>query len=297
MNEKDRLEVQALIERRSIPEPNTGCWLWDAATDQDGYGRTKWKGYTRPAHRLSFQAFHNADPGKLFVMHSCDIACCVNPAHLSAGTCGENLGKAAERGRMGRGRKSWRMAKGATTTHTYVRVSGNEVTAENLQEVLAYNPDTGEFRWLDRPDDHGWSRKNAGNVAGYTDTSNGYRRIGVFGERFFAHRLAFLYMVGRWPTRREEIDHINGDQLDNRWSNLRYASHAQNGHNTGLRRNNTSGIKGVSFDTKRGRWVAMITENGKQRSLGRYETMEEAVAVRRAAEEAYQGAYAHQGLN
>ena len=300
MNEKDRLEVMALIERRSIPEPNTGCWLWDAATDHDGYGKTKWRGISQRAHRLSFEAFYNLDPGKLFVMHSCDIACCVNPDHLAVGSPGDNAREAAGRGRIGRGHRSWRMLRGASTTHTYVRVTGQEVTAENLQRVVGYNPDTGEFRWLDRSEDHGWSRKNGGKIAGATSQHGKpgalvfYRRVRVFGRDHYAHRLAWLYMTGEFPGK-NEIDHINGDTLDNRFVNLRKATHAQNGHNTGLRRNNRSGVKGVSFDAKRGKWVAMITENGKQRSLGRYETMEEAVSVRRAAEEAYHGAFAHQG--
>lgn len=298
MNTKDKFEVQALIERRSVPEPNTGCWLWDASCDLDGYGKTKWRGCTRKAHRLSFEAFHGIDPIGKSVMHSCDIASCVNPEHLSLGTTLTNLRGAAGKGRMGRGNKTWRVAPFPRSTHTYIRVGGTAVTFEALQRVLAYNPDTGEFRWLDRPEDHGWSRKNAGKVAGWISQHGKrgahvpYIRIGVFAQDFYAHRLAWLWMTGEWPEK-NEIDHINGNTLDNRWVNLRAATHAQNGHNVGLRRNNTSGCKGVSWSEVRGRWEASITVGGKYKHLGRFAEYEDAVAARRAAEEVHHGPFAH----
>lgn len=298
MNEKDRLEVQALIERRSIPIPFSGCWAWDAASDQDGYGMTKWKGIPRRAHRLSFEAFHGVEPGNLFVMHSCDVACCVNPAHLSVGTAGENTRDSASRGRIGRGRKTWSMARGASTTHIFDRVTGKEVTAETFRPVIDYDPDSGLFTWRERRGDHGWSRKNAGKQAGAIsahgkkDNVIHYIRIRVFGQDFYAHRLAWLFVHGEWPAQ-SEIDHINGDTLDNRIANLRLASRADNGHNQGLRRNNKSGVKGVTWDAQRCRWYASITIDGKSKSLGRHEEFADAVAARRAAEEEYHGAFAH----
>lgn len=292
MNEKDRLEVQALIERRSIPIPFSGCWAWDAASDRDGYGKTKWNGVSRAAHRLSYEAFHGVEPGHLMVMHSCDVACCVNPAHLSLGTSWENTRERTLRGRSrGPGGKTWSMARGASTTHIYDRVTGKEVTSAVLRQVIGYNPDSGEFRWLERPGDHGWTRKNAGKVAGYLDTSVNYLRIGMYGERFFAHRLAWLFMMGEWPI--HHVDHINGDRTDNRWNNLRSATQTENNHNVGLRRNNTSGVKGVSWDAERSRWFASITVNGKSKGLGRYEEFDDAVAARKKAEAEYHGAFAH----
>jgi hypothetical protein len=298
VNEKDRLEVQALIERRSIPEPNTGCWFWEATCDQDGYGRTKWKGYSRPAHRLSFEAFYGIDPIGASVLHSCDIASCVNPAHLSLGTTGKNAREAAAKGRMGRWNRTWRVAANPRSTHTRVAVGGAKVTYDLLSRFIAYNPETGEFRWLERPDDIGWTRKNAGNIAGWIsphgkrDRAVNYIRIGVAGAQFYAHRLAWLWMTGGWPGK-NEIDHINGNTLDNRWDNLRAATHQQNGHNVGLRRNNRSGVKGVSWDAARGKWYASITMNGRIKSLGRHDNFDDAAAARRKAEEEYHGAFAH----
>lgn len=299
MNQKDRLEVQALMERRSIPLPWTGCWLWDASTDPKGYGKTKWKGMTRRAHRLSYEAFHGVEPGALMVMHSCDISSCVNPAHLSLGTGGENTRDSVSRGRIGRGRKTWSVAKGSASTHVFDRVTGKEVTADVIKLLVAYDPETGVFTWRERPGDHGWSRKNAGKSAGAISEHcrkgsrpKQYVRIRVYGQDFYAHRLAWLFVHGEWPGK-NEIDHRDDNGLNNRIDNLRRATHAQNGHNVGLRRNNKSGVKGVHWDAQRGRWFASITIEGKSKALGRFDDLDDAVAARRAAEADYHGAFAH----
>ncbi len=294
MNQADRTEAQALIELRTIPEPNSGCWLWMAACDREGYGRTKWRGASHKAHRLSFEAFHGDDPTGLSVMHACDVPSCVNPAHLSLGTAKQNLGDASRRGRM-RGPGVHQPGRWGKSMHSRIPVgTGFVLTQDALRDLVSYDPETGVFLWRDRPDDIGWSRKNAGKEAGWIDTSVGYRRIGLFNVYHWAHRLAWLYMVG--PIQPGgEIDHINGDRTDNRWDNLRVATHAQNGHNVGLRRNNTSGVKGVSWTASRGKWAATITMNGRLKHLGRFDNFEDAVAARRAAEAEYQGAFARAG--
>lgn len=79
------------------------------------------------------------------------------------------------------------------------------------------------------------------------------------------------------------VDHINGNGLDNRRSNLRVASQAQNCRNTRLRARNTSGYKGVFWDKFTSRWMAAIGCNGKFHNLGRFKTREEAAAAYAAA--------------
>jgi len=89
-------------------------------------------------------------------------------------------------------------------------------------------------------------------------------------KREMLHRLIVGAPVG------EVVDHINGDTLDNRRSNLRVCSRAENLWNAGKRRHNTSGFKGVCFDKRDGRWYARIRAVGRVHDLGRYKTAEEA---------------------
>lgn len=87
------------------------------------------------------------------------------------------------------------------------------MTQERLRELLQYDERTGEFLWL--------TGQRAGEVAGTINTDKTgkqYRRIRIGGRAYYAHRLAFLYVEGEMP---DEVDHKNGDGLDNRWQNLR----------------------------------------------------------------------------
>lgn len=87
------------------------------------------------------------------------------------------------------------------------------------------------------------------------------------------------------------IDHIYHNTTDNRKSQLRIASFSQNSMNTVRRKDNTSGVTGVSLDNNR--WSSQITCDGKLIHLGRFNTFEEAVSARKAAEEKYFGEYAY----
>ena len=73
-----------------------------------------------------------------------------------------------------------------------------------------------------------------------------------------------------------EIDHRDGNGLNNQKDNLRYSTRLGNVANIGLRRNNTSGFKGVSFNRKSGKWTAQVGIDGKNIYLGRFSSMEEA---------------------
>ena len=76
-----------------------------------------------------------------------------------------------------------------------------------------------------------------------------------------------------------DVDHINGDGLDNRRANLRLATRSQNMCNRGPNANNKSGYKGVSWMPKLGKWRATIVVNGKQTHLGLFSTPEDAHAT------------------
>lgn len=95
------------IEWRSIPEPNTGCWLWLGGMTGSGYGAA----FGNMAHRLSYQAYHGAIPFGLVVRHKCDQPSCVNPEHLAVGTHQDNMGDKTRRGRAagaGKGMAHWK---------------------------------------------------------------------------------------------------------------------------------------------------------------------------------------------
>ena len=97
MNIKDR------FESKFVPEPNSGCWLWVAAVDKDGYGQFWSDGNTRHAHRTSYRLYVGEIPESLCVLHRCDVSACVNPAHLFLGTHADNIVDKVAKGRQARG--------------------------------------------------------------------------------------------------------------------------------------------------------------------------------------------------
>lgn len=101
--------LRARFEQSYLPEPNSGCWLWDADTDNKGYGRIRDDGKVRLAHRVSLFLNVGKFPTK-FVLHRCDTPCCVNPEHLYEGTQLDNMRDRSTRGRMAdqRGERSHR---------------------------------------------------------------------------------------------------------------------------------------------------------------------------------------------
>jgi hypothetical protein len=150
------------------------------------------------------------------------------------------------------------------------------LTIEQLRAALDYDPDTGIFTWCYRPDcPVQWNGKWAGKQAG--SPSGGFITIRVSRKHYHAHRLAWAFAYGEWPT--GYVDHANGDWRDNRISNLRIASKSQNAANSGVFAHNTSGLKGASWSKRYGKWVAQITYRGSNRFIGHFRTAEEAHAA------------------
>lgn len=117
-----------------------------------------------------------------------------------------------------------------------------------------------------------------GKESGSVNKFTGYIEMSIFGKKVYAHRLAWIYENGFIPDG-IKIDHINGIRSDNRIENLRLATHAQNIRNSKTRADNTSGVKGVSFDKSRGKWFAYV---GKK-FLGRFSSIDEAKNARNEA--------------
>jgi hypothetical protein len=145
-------------------------------------------------------------------------------------------------------------------------------TQAQLLELFAYDPETGALTGKT------WRGPKApGSAAGYLHPS-GYILVQVEGAYTSAHRIIWCMVKGYWPV---EVDHRNLIGADNRWDNLREATHAQNCMNRRLRADNIAGFKGVQKDGNTYR--ARITINGKLKNLGRFETAEAAAAAYRLA--------------
>lgn len=149
-------------------------------------------------------------------------------------------------------------------------------SAKTLRVLLTYDPMTGRFNWRRTLS----NQVEAGAQAGWIE-AKGYRRICIGGIGYQAHRLAWLYMTGEWPS--EQIDHINLDKADNRWGNLREATNSQNQSNVGPRRQNTSGRKGVYWHKRLRKWQVSIMINRHLHFLGYRDSREDAAALYAAA--------------
>lgn len=156
------------------------------------------------------------------------------------------------------------------------------ITQEFLKSNLDYDPLTGVFKWkycsTKRKE---WNTRFAGKIAGYK-RPNGYIEI----LDHLAHRLAWVFMMGEWP--KYHIDHIDGNETNNKFDNLRDATPSQNQCNHPIRKDNKLGIKGV-YLSKIGKYVVSIQVNKKGYWLGTYDTIEEATEVRRLAVIKYHG--------
>lgn len=86
------------FEKYVVPEPNSGCWLWEGGTNDGGYGAFRYRGRNFPAHRFSY-LIHKGPLKDLFVCHHCDTPECVNPDHLFLGTTQDNVDDKIRKGR------------------------------------------------------------------------------------------------------------------------------------------------------------------------------------------------------
>lgn len=149
----------------------------------------------------------------------------------------------------------------------------SELTAERLREVLAYDPQTGAFVWLQKATK--FSNVKVGDAAGSRD-GGGYLRIRVGGRKYKAHRLAWLHFYGAWPA--ENIDHIDGNGENNAIANLRDVTQSLNAQNIrGARADGSTGLLGVSACGSGFR--AKIQVGNQGRWLGTFDTPEEAHAA------------------
>ena len=153
---------------------------------------------------------------------------------------------------------------------------------EELEQLLAYDAERGEFRW--KVTRRGGAK--AGEIAGKVFQPNKnqfYRAITVNSKRYYAHRLAYYFCTLTDPECLQ-VDHIDGNGLNNAFANVRLATPSQNQFNQKKHKNNKSGYKGVS--RFRHKWRAEIKVNGRSQHLGVFDTPELAhMAYAKAAAE------------
>ena len=132
------------------------------------------------------------------------------------------------------------------------------ITQQQLIQLVYYDPLTGIFTHKTNT-----THKRIGDRAGFLHKGTGYRHICVSGNEYKEHRLAFLYMEGKMPN---EVDHKDRVKDNNRWDNLRPSTRSLNCVNQRIRKDNTTGVKGLSFvdDNKFCKWVVRIQRNKKQ---------------------------------
>lgn len=175
-----------------------------------------------------------------------------------------------------------RIENASTTTQNRTEAM---ITHARLLELLTYDQETGEFRWrMSRPGCAPATLAGAGH-------SLGYRRIYLDRKSYYAHRLAWLFVHGIWPT--NEIDHIDGDKTNNAISNLREATRSENLRNRGKLVTNSSGYKGVSWSKMTHKWEVTITVNRKQRNVGFFDDIEDAARAYSDAARRLHGSFAN----
>lgn len=162
-------------------------------------------------------------------------------------------------------------------------------TQDELRKLFEYRD--GALVWRARGGAlKNWDVRFAGTCAGSKD-QNGYINIGIGGVLFKAHRLVWAMFNGEIPDGMQ-IDHKNGNRVDNRIENLRLATPGQNRQNAKLRDDNRTRLKGVDFNHRVGKWRARISSDGRTRHLGYFPTPEEAHAAYKGAANELHGDFA-----
>lgn len=142
-----------------------------------------------------------------------------------------------------------------------------------LKELMVYDRNTGVFRSV-----------KDNKILG-SDNSSGHLKTQIGTKQYVLHRLAWLYEQGEWPV--GIIDHIDHNRKNNAIENLRDVSIKENSKNQRIGKNNKSGVTGVFWNAGKNKWQACIKVDGKNKHLGYFVNIEDAVGVRRTANKTY----------
>lgn len=165
---------------------------------------------------------------------------------------------------------------------------------EHIGQLLRYDAGSGILFWKRRSLEMfshatynpvraaaAWNGRYADKEAFTSVGNHGYREGAINGRTYLAHRVIWALYCGFWPE--AGIDHIDGDRLNNRISNLREADQASNCKNQAGKCTNSSGETGISWRPDRNKWRARIVVGYREIALGSFDTYDAAVAARRAA--------------
>ena len=155
------------------------------------------------------------------------------------------------------------------------------LTAEYARECFDYTPETGKVTWRRRPREHfktdgaykSWITRFAGKSVG-DYTRGGYCAVHIGSKDYGLHIIIWAMTHGKWPE--FEIDHIDHCRTNNRISNLREVTKAENRKNQSKRSDNTSGITGVFWHKRAGKWMASLSINGRLKYLGLFPNIQDA---------------------
>lgn len=137
-----------------------------------------------------------------------------------------------------------------------------------------------------------WKKSGSGVTVGMiagTKTTDGYFETWIKGKRYGNHRLIFMMFNGYFPI---QVDHIDGNRMNNCIENLRAATQEQNQQNAKIRSDNKTGYKGVFWYKKYNKWNAMCQVNKKRHNLGYFDTIDEAANAVKSFREQHHGEFA-----
>lgn len=175
------------------------------------------------------------------------------------------------------------------------------ISIETLHQLLRCDAEAGKLYWKPRPREmfgslkafRTWEARFSGKQAFTARNKNGYHHGCILYKYFVAHRVIWALTYGEWPS--DHMDHINHVRTDNRISNLRIVSNAENHKNCKLSSTNTSGQAGVDWSKKDKVWRARINVRRKSIPLGFFKSKAEAIKARQDAETKY-GFHKNHGL-
>lgn len=143
-----------------------------------------------------------------------------------------------------------------------MKIAKQRMTQSLLKQYLNYDPITGYFTWVFKHCNKVIPGQRAGSVH-----RNGHRVIHLFGSLYAEHRLAWLYMTGKFP--KEFIDHIDHNEHNNCFDNLREVSKTENNKNNSLRLDNKSGKAGIYINKRKGKNTYQVDVRSKQNRLNK----------------------------